>query len=214
MAQLTKKQLSSNRRAQRAAAKPWTNVTATPLHLCAYLRFARHAVLAFLDPTLSPLGRLYSAQYASYFAEGWRIDCQKATDITDNFLSANQFACVTLNAESLLLHMLWLISEPELRALPFAPHSFSSQQAEEFFRGLRAMFNDPNFTLEGCLQRTSYVQADALIRSRRANDFVFPQHCKHVHMDCVRRPAVPLPVGFTEQHIAATVLAARRRCGA
>ncbi len=49
----------------------------------------------------------------------------------------------------------------------------SRAQAEEFFRGLRAMFNDPNFTLEGCLQRISYVQADALIRSRRTADFVF-----------------------------------------
>lgn len=169
---------------------------------------AHRAVLAFLDPNLKPLERIYSAWYARYFAEGWRMDCAAEKDIKSNFLTANQYACILLNAESLLLLLVWMLSEEEFRNLPFAPHALGSQQAEEFFRRLRAMFNDPNFTVEGCLWRTNYVQMDSIIRSRRADDFVFPQHRKHTHMDCVRRPGQKLP-HISENEISAMLIAAR-----
>ena len=96
----------------------------------------------------------------------------------------------------------------EFRSLPFAPHACASQQAEEFFRGLRAMFHDPNFTVAGCLWRTSYVQAEAMIQRRRADDFVIPQHHKHTHMDRVRHPAITLPP-VTETVISDTLARAR-----
>lgn len=190
------------------ASTPAPAQKATALHLRAYLLMAHRAVLAFLNPKLEPLERIYFAWYARYFAEGWRFDCEKQQDITSNFLSANQYACIVLNAESLLLLLLWFVSAPEFRVLPFAPHAFGSQQAESFFRCLRAMFHDPNFTVENCLWRASYVQLEAVIQHRRANDFVFPHHRKHTHMDRVRHPAMLLP-HIHEDQIAATLLRAR-----
>lgn len=169
---------------------------------------AHRAVLAFLDPSLKPLERIYSAWYARYFAEGWRADCATAKDIKSNFLTPNQYACILLNAESLLLLLVWMLSGEEFRNLPFAPHALGSQQAEEFFRRLRAMFNDPNFTVEGCLRRVSYVQMESVIRSRRTDDFVFPQHRKHTHMDRVRRPGEQL-LPISESEISAALVAAR-----
>jgi len=142
---------------------------------------AHCAVLAFLDPNLDPLQRVYSAWYARYFAEGWRMDCAAAKDIKSNFLTANQYACILLNAESLLLYLVWMLSDEEFRHLPFAPHALSSQQGEEFFRGLRAMFDDRNFTVEACLQRATYAQLDSIVQSRCKEDFVFPKHRKHTH---------------------------------
>jgi hypothetical protein len=142
---------------------------------------AHRAVLAFLDPDLKPLERIYSAWYARYFAEGWRMGCAAEKGIKSNFLTANQYACILLNAESLLLLLVWMLSDEEFRNLPFAPHGLGSQQAEEFFRRLRAMFNDPNFTVEGCLRRISYVQMDSIIRSRRKDDFVFPHSTASTH---------------------------------
>jgi hypothetical protein len=70
------------------------------------------------------------------------------------------------------------------------------------------MFHDPNFTVAGCLWRTSYVQAEAMIQRRRAEDFVFPQHHKHTHMDRVRHPAITLPP-ITETAISNTLARAR-----
>jgi hypothetical protein len=106
--------------------------------------------------------------------------------------SALRYSCIQLNAESLLLLLVWYLSSEEFRALPFAPHACASQQAEEFFRSLRAMFHDPNFTVEGALWRTSYALVDSMIQRRRANEFVFPRHHKHAHMDRVRHPAIAL----------------------
>jgi hypothetical protein len=169
---------------------------------------AHRAVLAFLDPDLDPLQRVYSAWYARYFAEGWRMDCAAEKDIKSNFLTANQYACILLNAESLLLYLVWMLSDEEFRHLPFAPHALSSQQGEEFFRALRAMFDDPNFTVEACLQRATYAQLDSIIRSRRKDDFVFPKHRKHTHMDRVRHPAKML-TRISEKEIATTLIAAR-----
>jgi hypothetical protein len=140
--------------------------------------------------------------------EGWRMDCAAAKDIKSNFLTANQYACILLNAESLLLYLVWMLSDEEFRHLPFAPHDLSSQQGEEFFRGLRAMFDDRNFTVEACLQRATYAQLDSIIQSRRKNDFVFPKHRKHTHMDRVRHPAKALP-RISEKEITATLIAAR-----
>jgi hypothetical protein len=169
---------------------------------------ARRAVFAFLDPKLDPCERLYFAWYALYFAEGWQLDCSEEEDLTKSFLSSNQFACIRLNAESLLLLLLWYLSCDEFRSLPFAHHACASQQAEEFFRGLRAMFHDPNFTISGCLWRTSYVQAEAMIQRRRADEFVFPRHHKHSHMDRVRHPAITLP-SIRELDISNTLTRAR-----
>ncbi len=117
--------------AQAAAASPPPHsqpaVTTPAMYLRMFLVFVRCAVLSFLD-NLAPLVRLRHAWYARYFAMGWRADCAFARDLQREFITPNQFSCVMLNAESLLLHLLWLRSDDCLRDVPFAPHGFGSQQ--------------------------------------------------------------------------------------
>lgn len=165
----------------------------TSQHLRAVLQMAQRAVHAFMDPKLSPLQRIYCAWYARYFAEGWRLDCKAERDIKSHFLSANQYACIILNAESLLLLLLWFLSAPEFSALPFAAQAFGSQQGEEYFRLIRMFSHDRNFTVEDFMWRNAYAELEALIRRRRSGDFVFRAHRKHTHMDRIRYPAITLP---------------------
>ena len=128
--------------------------TAPPraLELATFLRFSRAAVFAFLGRGVSALERLRQAWFARYFADGWRAWLQeKGLPLGDNFISTNQYACIKLNAESLLLFYHWLCAHPQLRkAVPVSVCGFGSQQNENLFREMRAYGNDPNFT--ACLR--------------------------------------------------------------
>lgn len=184
------------------------SVPTTSRHLRAVLQMAQRAVHAFMDPKLSPLQRIYCAWYARYFAEGWRLDCKAECDTKVHFLSANQYACIILNAESLLLLLLWFLSAPEFKVLPFAVQLCGSQPGEYYFRLIRLFSHDRNFTVEQLMWRNAYAELEALIRSRRSDDFIFRAHRKHTHMDRIHYPAVALPT-IHELQISAELQRAR-----
>ena len=118
--------------------------------LAAFLRFSRAAVFAFLGRHTSALERLRLAWFARYVADGWCTWLQEnKLSLTDNFISANQYPCIKLNAESLLLLYHWICNNPELRNIvPLSVWGVGSQQNENLFREMRACGNDPNFTVE------------------------------------------------------------------
>lgn len=158
----------------------------------AFLRIGRDAVFAFLGNGTA-YERLHQAWFARYFADGWRAWLQEnELNLADNFLSSNQYACIKLNAESLLLFYDWLCSAPELRrAVPASVFGVGSQQNENLFRTTRA-FPDPNFSVAEFLRRVTQVQELSLIASRYENLFVFGAHHKHTRPDHIRRAPVYL----------------------
>lgn len=178
-------------------------------HLAAYLRFARASVFAFLGD-FQPEERLFLAWYARYFADGWRawLDHNGVSSSSDDFISTNQYACITINSESLLLYYHWLCSHDALRRnVSACPVGAGSQQNENQFRSTRATSNDPNFTLGEFMRRLAIAQAQEIIKAKRAGLFHFPKHHKHVYSDHIRRNPQLLPANFSE-HRARELLAA------
>ena len=167
--------------------------------LAAFLRLGRDAVFAFLGDGTS-YERLHQAWFARYFADGWRAWLQEnKLSLADNFLSSNQYACIKLNAESLLLFYDWLCSAPELRrSVPASVFGVGSQQNENLFRTTRA-FPDPNFSVAEFLRRLTQVQELSLVASRYENLFVFAAHHKHTRPDHIRRAPVYLDADFSEK---------------
>ena len=97
------------------------------------LQMLEQALQVALRRGVSALGRLRQAWFARYFADGWRAWLQeKGLPLGDNFISTNQYACIKLNAESLLLFYHWLCAHPQLRkAVPVSVCGFGSQQNEK-----------------------------------------------------------------------------------
>ena len=156
-----------------------------------------------------PEERLFLAWYARYFADGWHawLD-HNGISGSDDFISTNQYACIKINADSLLLYYHWLCSHDALRRnVSACPVGAGSQQNENQFRAMQAMSNDPNFTLGEFIRRLAIVQAQEIIKAKRASLFHFPKHHKHVYNDHIRRDLQFLPANFSE-HRACELLAA------
>lgn len=177
-------------------------------HLAAYIRFARAAVFAFVGDH-EPEHRLFLAWYARYFADGWRAWLvARGAVLRDDFITTNQHSCVTINAESLLLYYHFLCSHDALRtSLSASPVGVGSQQNEDKFREVRAMGNDPNFTLGEFMRRLGVAHELEVIKRRRVGIIQFPAHHKHVYSDHIRRPPQYLPAQYNEQR-ALEILAA------
>lgn len=129
-----------------------------------YLELTREFVMAFLAD-MPALHRVYSAFRGLFFMDGWRQYIQsqhkKDKDITlgSNFITSNQYTCMSLNANSLLL----LISHfrKNYPMLPLHPRLFSSQPNESLFSALRAGFG-------GLSHQSDFGTLDALIRIDRS----------------------------------------------
>lgn len=169
------------------------------VHLRFYLLFASRATSAFLGHSTA-LERLHDAFYARYFADGWRAWLQHhSISLGENFITTNQYSCIVLNANSLLLYYHWLCSEPQLRKhVPASVFLFGSQFNENNFRDTRAVSVDPNFTVQDFARRQTLVQELERIKRKRAGDFAFPVHRKHTHADNMHRPPVYLEENVCE----------------
>jgi hypothetical protein len=168
--------------------------------LAAYLHLGREAVFAFLGEGTA-YERLHRAWFARYFADGWRMWLvEQELPVAVNFLSTNQYSCIKLNAESLLLFYHWLCASPKLRrGVPASVFGAGSQQNENLFRTTR-FCTDPNFTVEEFLLRVSKAQEFALTARRNDGLFRFAEHHKHTSPDHIRRAPVYLEDSYNEHH--------------
>lgn len=95
----------------------------------------------------------------------------------DNFLSANCYACIELNAHNLILCILHLrkTNKPEL----FKPFLFESQPCESLFRQLRSMstvFSTvTNCSIKETTSRISKIQYQNDIMQRTSQLFEYPR---------------------------------------
>lgn len=104
-----------------------------------FLQIIRDVVDSFLNPVLTPLQRIRKIWYSLFILRIWRDSIQSSKEYTlkDNFLTANCFSCIELNAHSMILCMLYLkkVGKPEL----FIPSLFESQPCESIFRQIRSL---------------------------------------------------------------------------
>lgn len=104
-----------------------------------YLKLLNYIILSYTDPYLVPLERLFKLWYCVFIIRIWRnwIKGNRKYTLTDNFLSLNCYACIEINAHSMvnIIQKLRDCNMPHL----FMPPLFSSQPCEAFFRQIRSM---------------------------------------------------------------------------
>ncbi|XP_055308274.1 uncharacterized protein LOC129572356 [Sitodiplosis mosellana] len=144
-----------------------------------YLKMMRDIMSAYMDPNLTPLQRIRRLWYAVFVFRIWRryIENHKEFTLKDNFLSLNCYACIELNAHSLVLLMVHLkeTNQPQL----FLPNLFESQQCESTFRQFRSLSSTystvVNCTLKEAAARISKIQLQNDIMHGTSEHFVFPR---------------------------------------
>lgn len=144
-----------------------------------FLKMMRDIMSAYIDPNLTPIQRIRSIWYPVFVLRIWRryIEKHKQYTLKDNFLSSNCYACVELNAHSLVLLMVYLkdTNEAEL----FLPNMFESQQCESTFRQFRSLSSTystvVNCTLKEAASRVSKIQLQNEIMYANSEHFVFPR---------------------------------------
>lgn len=104
-----------------------------------FLEMTRDIIDSFINPDLLPTERLRKIWHALFVHRIWRefIKTHPFVSIKNNFLSQNCYACIEINAHSLVLLMLYL-KKRKLDHL-FLPHLFDSQPCESFFWKIRSM---------------------------------------------------------------------------
>lgn len=114
-----------------------------------FLTLCKYITSSYEDPDLQPIDRVYRLWFAVYFLRCWRlwIKSKKGCTISQNFITANAYACIELNAQALIELIIKLRDKPRM----FIMEYFSSQRCEQFFRQMRSMgtanYTKINFTL-------------------------------------------------------------------
>lgn len=111
-----------------------------------YIRLCKQITSSFLDVHMKPIDRIYNIWHAVYFLRAWRKWIKSSENnycLDENFITANAYACIEINAHSLVYSILKLRinHSPEM----FQTSLFSSQLCEHMFRKMRSM-GTPNFT--------------------------------------------------------------------
>lgn len=144
-----------------------------------FLQIIRDIIDSFMDHDLTPLQRTRKMWYSLFLIRIWRqfIISTKGYTLKDNFLSANCYTCIELNAHGLVQSMLHLkeIDKDEL----FKPYFFESQPRESLFRQLRSMstvFSTvTNCTVKEALSKISKIHFQNQIMQLTSQFFVYPR---------------------------------------
>lgn len=174
-----------------------------------FLQIIRLVIDAFMEKILTPLQRIRKIWYALFLIRIWRrfIVSKKQYSIKNNFLTANCYSCIELNAHSLILIILHLkrINKPEL----FMPHLYDSQTCESTFRQFRSMTTAystiTNRSMKEAMSRISNIQFQNDIMHITSPDCVYPR-LKKVS-DSKTKNYYPLP---TEEDIYNEILFSQR----
>lgn len=142
-----------------------------------YLQIMRDIMDSFMDHNLSPLQRVRKIWYSLFLIRIWRqfVLSNKSYTLKDNFLTANCYACIELNAHNLVQCIVYLkkINKPEF----FKPFLFESQPCESLFRQLRSMSTVystvTNCTVKEALSRISNIQFQNKIMQNTSEKFEY-----------------------------------------
>lgn len=144
-----------------------------------FLEMWRDILDSYMNVHLAPLDRIKKIWTAVFILRIWRqsIKSQEDAVLKNNFLTANCYSCIELNAFSLVQCLLYL-KEHNLPNL-FLPHLYSSQTCESTFRQLRS-FTSTYSTVVNCsvketLSRVSKIQLQNEIVYCKSSDFFYPK---------------------------------------
>lgn len=174
-----------------------------------YLNIIRDVIDAFMEKNLKCLQRVRKIWYSLFLIRIWRqfIISSKRYTLKNNFLTANCYSCIELNAQSLILVLLHLkkVNKPEL----FLPHLYDSQPCESTFRQFRSMTTAystiTNCSMKEALSRISKIDLQNDIMQATSPDFVYPRLKKHTAFAPNTDQELP-----TAEHIFNEVLFSRR----
>lgn len=147
----------------------------------------RDVIDAFMDQSLGPMQRIRKMWYSIFIIRIWRqfIMLQKKYKLKDNFLTSNCYACLEINAHSMIMCMLHL--KQTNRSDLFLPHLFESQPCESLFRQLRSFTSTystvTNCTIKEAMSRISKIQLQNDIIHGTSSHFVYPRFSKHTPND-------------------------------
>lgn len=147
-----------------------------------YLQLLRNIIESFMEHDLTPLQRIRKCWYAVFLIRIWRqfILSSDGYTLKDNFLTANCYSCIELNAHNLVQCMLYLrkINKPEL----FKPFLYESQPCESLFRQLRSLSTVyctvTNCTVKEATSRISNIQLQNHIMHLTSQNFEYPRFSK------------------------------------
>lgn len=144
-----------------------------------FLEITRMILDSYLHTELTPLERVHKIWYALFMLRIWRqsVISNKTLRLKQNFMTNNCFACIELNAHSLVHIILRLkqMNSPEL----FLPSFFSSQPCESTFRQVRSFTSTfstkVNCTVKEFLERLTKIQLQNYITHHLSGVFEFPR---------------------------------------
>lgn len=144
-----------------------------------FLEIMRNVIEAFMDESLSPQERIRKIWYSVFLVRLWRqfIEKSKTLTLKDNFLTANCYSCLELNAHSLIFIIVFLRKSNSKQF--FMLKNFSSQPCEEFYRQIRS-FTTVYSTMANCttkeaIGRVKKIQLQSDI-STSNTEFLFPRN--------------------------------------
>jgi hypothetical protein len=140
-----------------------------------YLKVIRNTLIAFTHTNVQLENRLYHIWYAAFVLRGWREWIIMQSNVTvENFVTANAYTCIELNAHALVQLIMKLEQNPEL----CLPTLCNSQHCEGFFRFLRSMTSSlctvVNFSIQDVLNRVRRVNAEEDLSQDLKETFVMP----------------------------------------
>lgn len=144
-----------------------------------FLEIMRNVSEAFMDESISPQERIRKIWYSIFLVRLWRqfIENSKTLTLKDNFLTANCYSCLELNAHSLIFIIVFLGKSNSKQF--FMPKNFSSQPCEEFYRQIRS-FTTVYSTMANCttkeaISRVKKIQLQSDISTSNTG-FLFPRN--------------------------------------
>lgn len=144
-----------------------------------FLQMLRDIIDSYMDQNLTVLQRIRRLWYSVFLLRIWRqyITSHEKHTLKENFLTANCYSCIELNAHTLVQCILHLkeIDKPKL----LMPHLYESQPCEAIFRQFRSLCS-VNSTVVNCttkeaVSRISKIYLQNEITQSTSSEFVYPR---------------------------------------
>jgi hypothetical protein len=141
-----------------------------------YLKMMKCAVSAFADVNLTLKERVFNIWYAVFLLRGWKEWLLNQPGYTmENFITANAYTCIEINAHAILQLINYSKNAPEL----CLPYLANSQHCENFFRYLRSMTSTMctvvNFSLLDLMNRIRRIDLEQELSSELRDTFAMPE---------------------------------------
>lgn len=147
-----------------------------------FLEIMRFIIESYMSTVLSPLQRVSKLWYALFMIRIWRqFIIERKLKLKNNFLTANCYACIELNAHSLVL----LITYLKRSKLPqlFKPYDIESQQCEKLFRQIRSFTSTyctvANVSIKEFMERISKIALQDEIMTDTNDIFKYSRSNSH-----------------------------------